>query len=165
MVLNKVVEILLKEVGTDHLQFISGEISNPGEKGCGLTDERGSVYGIAVELLPKDKEDFLKNNNDKNVSKEKWISIGDNYYPLYWGKDINMGARLHSHTKTSESTGTIYLNQRSGLIKKNVIYGAVPCSNYADVEKRLHEKYPDIYKTCKKVNQEELFIADLSLDD
>lgn len=164
MVINKVVDILLKEVGTDHLQFISGEILNPGNDECCLTEGRGSVYGIAIKLSLEEKENFFENNEKDDITVDNWISIGEDYYPLYWGKDINMGARLHSHTKTSESTGTIRLNKRTELRGKTVIFGAVPCSNYAEIERRLRQKYPDIYKTHKG-DDEGVFIEDLIPDE
>ena len=161
MRINKVVEILLKEVGTDHLQFISGEILSPGKKECCLTKGRGSVYGVAMKLSLEEKDEFFnKHNENLTGSSCNWISIGDDYYPLYWGKDINMGARLHSHTKASKSTGTIRLNKRKELRGKTVIFGAVPCSNYTEIEKRLHQNYPCIYKTRKGGCTDELSIKD-----
>lgn len=166
MRINKVIEILLKEVGTDHLQFISGEILSPGKEECCLTEGRGSVYGVAMKLSLEEKDEFFNNYNENlTCSSCNWISIGDDYYPLYWGKDINMGARLHSHTKASKSTGTICLNKRKELRGKTVIFGAVPCSNYTEIEKRLHQIYPCIYKTHTGECTKELSIKDLIPDE
>lgn len=168
MIKNKVIEILEKEVGTDVLSFISGSIYKPGTNDCNLSEGRGSVYGIAVKLSNNDELNcvFVKCDK-KNMKISDWKSIGDDYYPLYWGKDVNMGARLYSHTKASKSTGTIQLNDRTELEGKDIIYGAIPCSNYEEIEKRLHKKYPDIYKTKKLAQNgiEELSINGLSIDE
>ena len=112
MIKNKVIEILEKEVGTDALPFISGIVDNPGTDECGLSEGRGSVYGFAVKLTDEEKQKLFNCRDKKDLCIDDWKAIGDNYYPLYWGKDINMGARLHSHTKSSKSTGTIQLNAR-----------------------------------------------------
>ncbi len=47
---NEVIEILEKIVGTDKIEFISGNVLNVATSSCELSGERGSVYGIAIEL-------------------------------------------------------------------------------------------------------------------
>lgn len=153
MIKNKVIEILEREVGTDALTFISGTVDNPGTDKCSLSEGRGSVYGFAVKLTDGEKEKLFECRDDKDLCIGEWKSIGNNYYPLYWGKDINMGARLHSHTKSSKSTGTIQLNAREELENKEIIYGAMSCSGCKEIEDKLHKKYPDIYKTRKRVKR------------
>lgn len=162
---NKIIEILEKKVGTNTLAFISGTIENPGTKDCKLSDERGSVYGVAVKLTSENEKKEVFKHCKKEISIEEWKSIGDYYYPLYWGRDINMGARLFSHTKSSKSTGTIQLNKHEELKNKDVIYGAMPCSNYKEIESKLHKEYPDIYKTQKNDKEEGLLIECLSEDE
>ena len=144
-------------VGTDKIDYISGIIKEVGTTECSLSEERGSVYGIAVLLKNEEKKDVF----DKIRSKQKashniddWKPISGNYYPLYWGKDINMGARLYSHTRTMKSTGTIQLNSLECLKDKTVIYGAIPCINYEENEKKIIDRYPCLLKTIKgKSNQ------------
>lgn len=166
MIKNRIIEILEKEVGTDALPFISGTIDNPGTDECKLSEGRGSVYGIAIKITSKEEKIALFNCKDAEIKGiDDWKSLGDDYYPLYWGKDINMGARLHSHTKASKSTGTCQLNSRKELENKDIIYGAMPCSNYKKIEDRLHKKYPCIYKTRKSADKEELSIENLSIDE
>ena len=112
---NVVVKCLKEIVGTDALPYISGEIENCGTNSCAITGTRGSIYGVAVKLdcerdkslLFKQIKDFYKKLNLKSSS--EWNSIGGSYYPLYWGKDRNMGIRIYSHTKEMKSTGTLQL--------------------------------------------------------
>ena len=58
-----------------------------------------------------------------------------------------MGSRLDAHTKSSDSTGTIQLNKMSELKDKEIIYGAMLCSDSKNIEDELHKSYPDILKT------------------
>lgn len=154
---NIIIEVLNKIIGTNRIDFISGNILNVGTKECTLSNDRGSVYGVAIKF--KDKEtsqalfNFIKKNNKSSVKKAMnstdWKTIGDNYYPLYWGKDINFGSRLYSHTKTLKSTGTIQLCQLKKLNNHEIIYGAIPCINYSEMEKQIKTEYPDILITNK----------------
>ena len=154
MRINKVVEILSKEVGTDYLSFISGEILNPGMNDCRLSEKHGSVYGIAVRLDTIDeKQDIFSKRDKKDMKIDEWISIGDNYYPLYWGESSYLGARLQDHTKEHCGKWTIQLNERIELKNKQLIYATVLCSNAVDIEERLRKNYPDIYCNIKGKNK------------
>ncbi len=51
--------------------------------------------------------------------------------------------------KSSKSTWTIQLDQKIYLKGKDLIYGAVLCSNPKKNEKLLRKTYPDIFKTNK----------------
>lgn len=149
---NPVVEILEKIVGTDKIDFISGDILDVGTGECKLSDERGSVYGIAIQIKDEnDKEkvfDAVSESRRKLENADQWKAITDDFYPLYWGEDINMGSRLFSHTKTMKSTGTLQLNKISSVLGEHrMIYGAVPCLNRLTNEDKLHERYADLLKT------------------
>lgn len=162
---NAVVSLIEKVVGTDKIEYISGEIINCGTSDCQLSENRGAVYGVAVYLKPEEKSPFfnsIKKNLRNETKEQEWVSIGDNYYPLYWGKDKNMGVRLHAHTKTMRSTGTLQLNSNtmSFLKGKEIIYGAIPCANHAENENKLHKRYPDILKT-KKGKKNDLKMGDI----
>lgn len=151
---NPVVEILEEIVGTDKIDFISGDILDVGTDECKLSDERGSVYGIAIQIKDEnDKEkvfDAVLESRRKLENADQWKAITDDFYPLYWGKDVNMGSRLFSHTKIMKSTGTLQLNTiSSALGKHRIIYGAVPCLNRLANEDKLHKQYADLLKTVK----------------
>ena len=147
---NAVVLIIEKIVGTDKIEYISGEIKNCGTKECELTGTRGSVYGVAIKLKGSEKDDFFNNliNKKKNIKKEKWVSIGEDFYPLYWGIDINMGSRLTAHINSYSGTGALQLNGIS-MGTFQIVYGAMPCLNREIHEKTLKKRFPDILKTRK----------------
>ncbi|MBQ8689399.1 MAG: hypothetical protein IJ515_03445 [Clostridia bacterium] len=153
---NAIITVIEDIVSADRLEYISGSILNCGTSDCALSDERGSVYGIAIELSGDEKQSFFDNlaNKKKGVTAKEWKSIGDNYYPLYWGIDINMGARLSAHIKDYLGTGALQLNARH-LGDFKIIYGAIPCLNRAKHEKTLRNTYPDILKTIKKSSSKE----------
>lgn len=153
---NAIITAIERVIKSDKLEYISGSIKNCGTSDCKLSEERGSVYGIAVELSDDEKKTFFDAlvNKKKGIKAERWVSIGDNYYPLYWGIDINMGARLSAHIKDYIGTGALQLNIRS-LGSFKIIYGAIPCLNRAKHEKTLRNTYPDILKTIKKSSSKE----------
>lgn len=147
MIINEVVEILKKYTGIDKIDFISGEILNVGTANCKLSGKNGSVYGIAIKLEDNEVENYFREFNEKGINHEDWESIGNNFYPLYWGKDQNMGSRLYAHIKSPKGTGSLQLNNRGGLENREIIYGAVPCLNSDKIEKLIRKNYPDILKT------------------
>lgn len=147
---NKVVEVLEKYIGTENRNFLNGKITKVGTNDCKLSEDGGSVYGIAVRLENNEIEEFFKKHNEKKIRYENWKSIGDNFYPLYWGKDKNIGSRLVAHTKSYDGTGSLQLNKAVDFKDRECIYGAVLCLKSAEIEKKLHSDYPDILKTKKK---------------
>lgn len=148
---NVIVKTILQTIGSDKKYFLEGKIFYDNEGNCKM-QERGGVYGIAVKLEEDEVESFFNEHRDerkKDLKYSDWKSIGNEYYPLYWGKDINLGFRLFEHMKSSKSTWTIQLNKKPYLIGKDLIYGVVLCSNTKDNEKLIRKKYPDIFKTRK----------------
>lgn len=153
---NIVVDTIKKIVGADTKQYIEGTVQwENGNKP--RLQERGGVYGIAIKLKKSEVKDFFDKAVDakKKMDFNDWKPLGDNkkanerYYPLYWGKDINLGFRLFEHMKSSKYSWTIQLDKKTYLIGKDLIYGAVLCSNPKENEKKLRDKYPDIFKTKK----------------
>ena len=147
---NAVVLAIKRTIGKCNKNYLEGKID--WENGIPQLEERGGVYDIAIKLDKSEVESFFGaycDDRKKDLKFKDWKTIGNNYYPLYWGKDINLGFRLFEHMKSSKYTWTIQLNKKPYLIGKDLIYGAVLCSNLKDNEKLLREKYPDIYKTRK----------------
>lgn len=153
---NQVVKTMKAILSDKIVDCLSGTINYSQDKLS--LGSRGGVYGIAIKLEKDEIEKFFKEYNEKKTGKnkvtsDKWMSIGEGYYPLYWGKDSNLGFRLFSHIHTRESTGTLQLDSRDYLQKyfkgNKIIYGAVLCSQISSCEKELRNKYPDIFKTHK----------------
>ena len=145
---NEVVKIIKRLITSSVKEYLEGSIK--WEDDLPKMEERGGVYGIAIKLSKDEVVDFFNNFRDERKKKmqvKDWKSIGNNYYPLYWGKDINLGFRLFEHMKSSKSSWTIQLDKKVYLKGKDLIYGAVLCSNSKENEKLLRQKFPDVYKT------------------
>lgn len=150
MELNIVVKKLIEIVGTDKIEYISGIINSVGSCECALSDTRGSVYGIAIKLENEsDKMDAFSVTEGRRKTQDikEWEPIKDNWYPLYWGKDKNMGARLTSHCHALTSTATLQLCNIA--LKGEIIYGALPCVNYDTHERTLISRFKPLLLTEK----------------
>lgn len=151
---NKIVETIKSIAGKRVKANIQGTLKFNNDGKCEL-EERGGVYGFAVKLEQNEIKDFFEKHCDprrlRNNSKTwvDWCCLGDGFYPLYWGCDINLGSRLREHTKASRTVGSIQLDRKEYLHGREVIYGAVFCSDRKGVEKELREKYLDIYKNSQ----------------
>ena len=152
---NIVIKTICEVIGNSRRDFMCGEYTVEQDKVGIKRETRGGVYGIAVKLNEgEDPQEFydkiFKGGNayDLTKKKRKWETIGEGYYPLYWGKDINLGFRLYEHATGAESSASARLAAR-GLYGHSVIYGAVFCENKEKCEGDLREKYPDILKSYK----------------
>ncbi len=148
MAKNQVVEAIQQVLGEDCRDFLVGEFTFvDGE--CRL-EARGGVYGVAIDLSKATKEEkraiYEEGNKNGKVAFDKWQEIGNGFYPLYWGKDSNLGSRLFEHAKNSSSVYSLQLNKRTELFNQKVIYGAVLCANFKENEKKLRARFPDIYQ-------------------
>ena len=134
----------------DEKSFLEGTVDNSGTTACVLSDERGGVYGFAIELTKKQKkkffEDIVKAGFKRRIlNLDDWKPIAENYYPLYWGKDVNLGFRLYEHTKANKTCASIALC-RPEFAGYKIIYGAVLCKNRDVYESILHCDYSDLLK-------------------
>lgn len=150
---NILVKKIEEIVNDDKIWCISGKILDAGNEKCGLSDkEYGCVYGIAVFIdSDEKKKDFFKRVSSDRIKlprKEEWKPIEQKLYPLYWGKDKNMGVRLAAHCRELKGTNTLQLCNID-LNGFDIIYGAVPCRNYEEHELELIRKYPCLLKTKK----------------
>lgn len=150
---NIVIKTIYEVIGDARRDFMCGEYTVEQGKVGIKRETRGGVYGIAVKLNEgEDPQEFYnkisQNGNMKDLGGKPWTQIGEGYYPLYWGKDINLGFRLYEHATGAESSASARLAVR-GLYGHSVIYGAVFCANKEKYEKVLQGKYPDILKSYK----------------
>lgn len=164
---NEIISIINKTIGTDKIEYLSGNILKVGSDKCCLSSSKGSVYGIAIKI-DNDNEKLkvfnaIKKEKACKIKINEWIELKNKFYPLYWGKDTNMGIRLYSHTKSMKSTNTLRLNKIKGLDGYEIIYGAVPCINYKIHEESLHNKYKDLMKT-KKGQKDEIKMEEVNCD-
>lgn len=111
-----------------------------------MTQSSGSTYGIWVELNDSTIKNALIADLVKCGKKvnPKSTAIYSNWYPLYWGKDINPGSRIKAHFKASSSTNALNLSQLNLSQNYNFKYGLILVSDYSNFESFLHENYPTI---------------------
>ena len=135
----------------DEKEYLEGTVDRCGTPDCILSNERGGVYGFAIRLKTReDKKNFYnhiieRGRKRNNISLDEWNSIGNNYYPLYWGKDVNLGFRLYEHTKNSKTCASIALSEEE-FYGYEIIYGAVLCDNRDVYEGILHNDYKDLLR-------------------
>lgn len=138
---------------SDCVDFLEGEIVSAGTKNCTLSNERGGVYGFAIEFESEtEKIEFfnkLKANNFKMRihNPDEWKPLKGNFYPLYWGKDVNLGFRLYEHTTDNKTSASIQLC-REAFEGYSIIYGGVLCKNRDVYENMLHKEYADVLKNA-----------------
>jgi hypothetical protein len=148
--MNKIVEKIKAEC-TVSVDYMEGNIIDISKDSCKLSSRSGAVYGFAVKIMDEEeKQEIFDELNCKDMVIDDWVSIGDDLYPLYWGKEQNLGSRVFTHTRSPRSTGSIQLNKdKYGvLVGKEVLYGSVLCDiNYSVFENSIRSKYPDILKT------------------
>ena len=118
---NLIIKKLKEVVNGNDTSYVCGSVLKPGTDECDLTDNCGSVYGFAIKIENEtDKHELFeaanKNGDIKEgIDEKSWNPIDDSYYPLYWGKDKYMGARINAHMNNYKSTGTIQLNMKKYL--------------------------------------------------
>ncbi len=128
-----------------------GFVKEPGTDSVTISEDIGTIYGFAVRLDKSEVEDFFNKYNQQNYITEytEWKSIGNNFYPLYWGEAKEGVARVDSHLKAHTGKGSIQLNIRTELKNKEVIYGLIQVKNRLVNEDNIRKEYPDIYKNYK----------------
>jgi len=77
--------------------------------------------------------------------------VGD-FYPLYWGKDNELGARLYQHLNDPTKTGALRLSTHAALKVKTIACATVVVSDYAKAESVIQSTYPDLLKTSSRKN-------------
>lgn len=184
----EIIDILLKEVGEDFLQSISGKVENPGKREeCYIEQflhntEIGSVYGFVIELLDDNEKDTFITSLDKQKSiiplesgKEKYkeekfsinrdnlgkwepIKKGSHLYPLYWGRGKWLGYRVVEHVKSHTKVGSIWLFGIEALENRTIYFGTLACDKCKIHEDNLHRNLPDILKTFSRQKDDDMSI-------
>ena len=151
---NPIINALLEIAGENYREYIGDSILNPGENTCSLPKDRGGVYGVAIYLSSKKSVELFFNkakesrNNLRIKNVDEWKPIATNVYPLYWGKDSNLGFRLFEHTRNVKTSRSIQLCDPLFLGQK-VIFGAIFCNDNLETERKLHSVYTDLLKNAK----------------
>lgn len=132
---NEVVGFLRSEAYKAHFKVFNdvfGEICL--DDNTPIKQSAGAVYGIFVK-------------SEQSISKSKKVlEIPNlkNFYPVYWGKDINPTKRIGAHVQDHASTGNAKLRECEEIKGKKLFFGAIFVSNYGGFEKHLRENFPPL---------------------
>lgn len=112
----------------------------------------GSVYGFFTSLNQPDIKALFDEAKNKGTCRLNDINdfrpIIDDIYPLYWGKDKSLGARINAHIKNPEGkTGLARLCAYKSLHGKSISCLALVINDYSGFEKHLQKSFPDLLKT------------------
>ncbi len=125
--------------GTSKLDFLQGNFDFVKKQ---VVQNAGSVYGVFINIT---EEELANLPNEYRKDAYKY----NDYYVLYWGKDVHPSNRISEHLKANVNTGSLHLNKRKVLHKYELIWGCIIVNNYDKFEQHLHEKYKPILGSNK----------------
>ena len=113
----------------------------------------GAVYGFAVRLSQAELLRLFDEAVSRKLSRVKSIedlgSIEAGLYPIYWGKDKQLGARPHQHLQDPVGTGALRLSTYESLAGKVIACVSLTVSDFEAAERAIQARYPDLLKTTK----------------
>lgn len=114
----------------------------------------GAVYGFAARLTDAEKQEFFQEALGRKLNRlsdpAAFVPIEADLYPIYWGKDKQLGARPHQHLQDPEKTGAIRLSTYQSLAGKAIACVSLTVSDFETAERAIQAKYPDLLKTTTR---------------
>ena len=115
----------------------------------------GATYGFCVRLSDQESDSVFNEARSKQTARltnvEEWHPIKKDIYPLYWGKDKMLGARVHQHLKNTKKTGLARLCAYTTLHGKEIACVALTVSQYSEFEAALHRERPHLLLAVTRV--------------
>jgi hypothetical protein len=98
----------------------------------------GAAYGFCVRLDENERNSVFYEANKKKTTGlkivQEWLPLSEGIYPLYWGKDKMLGARIHQHLKNTKTTGLARLCAYTTLHGKDIACVALTVTQYSELE-------------------------------
>lgn len=114
----------------------------------------GGVYGFGVHLDESELRDVFEEARERKLNRisdlSGFRSIEGDFYPLYWGKDKQLGARPYQHLNDPTKTGAIRLSTYESLAGKTIACATLVVSDYAKAEAIIQRVFPDLLKTTTR---------------
>lgn len=114
----------------------------------------GAVYGFGAYLTQEERRVLFEEARARSSSRlaelEQFKPIEGVLYPIYWGKDKQLGARPYQHLQNPEKTGAIRLSTYSSLWGKTIACAVVVFSDYVEAERVIQKAFPDLLKCSTK---------------
>ena len=108
-----------------------------------------------MRLSEKDRDAVFTEAQQKRTSRLKkvheWHPLQVNIYPLYWGKDKMLGARIHQHLKNTKATGLARFCAYKSLYDKEIACVAMTVTQYSDLEAALQKECPHLLRAVTRV--------------
>lgn len=108
----------------------------------------GSTYGFCVRLNKQERASLFDEAINKRTSRlsniQDWLPLSEDVYPLYWGKDKMLGARIHQHLKNTKTTGLARLCAYTTLHSKEIACVALTVTQYSALETALQHERPHL---------------------
>ena len=115
----------------------------------------GSTYGFCVRLNENERNSVFGEALTKRSSRleriQEWRPLAENIYPLYWGKDKMLGARIHQHLKNTKKTGLARLCSYTTLHGKEIACVSLTVTQYSELEAALHRERPHLLLAVTRV--------------
>lgn len=115
----------------------------------------GAVYGFSVRLSASERSAVFAEAVLKQTTRltgiQSWLPLEDNIYPLYWGKDKMLGARIHQHLKNTRTTGLARLCAYASLHDMEIACVALTVTKYSELEAALQKAHPHLLLAATRV--------------
>lgn len=146
----KAMRQVLQEAGIAEVPA-AGEFSLPGTSPILFP---GAVYGFSAELTDDEKQHLFDEAKGRRLNRipelDAFRPIEGDLYPLYWGKDKQLGARPHQHLQDPPKTGAIRLSTYKSLAGKTIACVSLTVADFEEAERAIQNKFPDLLKTTTK---------------
>lgn len=110
----------------------------------------GAVYGFGVCLNQEERRAFFEEARARGSARlaelEQFKPIDGLLYPIYWGKDKQLGARPYQHLQNPEKTGAIRLSTYATLQGKLLACAVIVVSDNVEAERTIQKAFPDLLK-------------------
>jgi len=115
----------------------------------------GSTYGFCVRLNDQERDAVFNEAISKGTTRlnnvQEWLPLTENIYPLYWGKDKMLGARIHQHLKNTKTTGLARLCAYTTLHGKEIACVSLTVTQYSELEVALQNERPHLLLAVTRV--------------
>lgn len=116
----------------------------------------GSVYGFCVRLNEQERYSVFTEAKSKKTNKlfnvQEWLPLRENIYPLYWGKDKRLGARIQQHLQNNaRGTGLARLCAYTTLHNKEIACVALTVTKYSELEDAIQNECPHLLLAVDRV--------------
>lgn len=115
----------------------------------------GAAYGFCVRLSNEDRIAVFNEAKSMGTTRltniQDWLPLSDEVYPLYWGKDKMLGARIHQHLKNTKTTGLARLCAYTTLLGKEISCVVLTVSEYSRLEAALQTERPHLLLAVRRV--------------